>query len=164
MNGPGFAKLELEMCFGLMNMVVDGITDEQYNWQPGGTSNSVGKSHLHALTSVDFFITATLQKGQMAWPSVAAANGLPANPMEIWSHNVDIPLAVVKQYGENVRKTALEYVGAMSEQDLDREVETPFFGKKSAAFLVQLAGMHLAGHAGDMAAVKGLQGLKGLPF
>jgi hypothetical protein len=30
--------------------------------------------------------------------------------------------------------------------------------------VLQLLGMHTAGHAGDMATVKGMQGLKGLPF
>ncbi len=48
--------------------------------------------------------------------------------------------------------------------DLDREIETQFFGRKSAAWLLQLAGVHSVGHGGDIAAVKGMQGLKGLPF
>jgi hypothetical protein len=58
----------------------------------------------------------------------------------------------------------VEYISSIGDDDLDREVETQFFGKKDVAYLLQLAAMHAAGHAGDIAAVKGAQGLKGLPF
>ncbi len=164
MDAVRYAKKALEQSFGLFNMVADGMTDEQYNMKPEGTANSIAKSHVHAMTSVDFFLSGTLQGKPMQWPAFAQANGLPGNPTEIWAHTSAIPLAPMKEYGANVQKAALEYVGSLSESDLDREIDTPFFGKQTAAFLIMLAGMHSAGHAGDMSAVKGLQGLKGLPF
>lgn len=164
MDAVTYAKKALKQSFGLFNMVADGMTDEQYNWQPEGTANSIAKSHVHAMSSVDFFISGTLKGEQMQWPAFALANGLPGNPTEIWAYTGAIPLAAMKEYGASVQNAALEYVDSLKESDLDREIDTPFFGKQTLAFLVMLAGTHSVGHGGDMSAVKGLRGLKGLPF
>jgi hypothetical protein len=164
MNAITYARKGLDQSFALLNMVADGMTDEQYNWKPEGTANSIAKSHVHGLTSVEFFICATLKCGGMEWPAFAAEHGLPANPTEIWGHTGPISLAAMKDYQAKVQRTVTEYVSSLSEEDLDRQVDTAFFGKKDAAFLLSLASIHLMGHAGDMAAIKGVQGLKGLPF
>lgn len=164
MNTAEYAKQQLEMAFGLVNSCAGGMDDAQYNYQPAGTANAPSKSHVHALTSLDFFLTGIAQGKPLAWGEFAANNGLPANPMEIWSFDGQVPLAAMNEYAQQVQKNALEYVGSLSDEEFDREVETNFFGKKSIAFLIHLAGMHAVGHAGDMAAVKGIQGLKGLPF
>lgn len=159
-----YAKKTLEQSFGLFNMICDSLTDEQYNWKPEGTANTIAKTHIHAMSTIDFFITGTLACGQMLWPQIAAQHKLPPNPTEIWAHAAPIPFAPIKEYGMDVQKAAIDYVSTLKPEDLDREVETPFFGKKNAAFLVSLAGVHAIGHGGDISAIKGLQGLKGLPF
>lgn len=164
MNTAEYAKSSLEGMLGLVGTCAGGMDDAQYNWKPGGTANSAAKSHVHALTSLDFFITGTVQGKPLLWGEFAAANELPANPMEIWAFEGTVPVEAMKEYAKSIQDNALEYVGSLSDADFDREIETQFFGKKSVAWLVQLAGMHAVGHAGDMAAVKGMQGLKGLPF
>lgn len=150
--------------FGLVGQCAGGVDDAQYNWKPGGTANSAAKSHVHAVTSMDFFINGTVQGKELLWPAFAKQHGLPENPMGIWGFEGTVPVEAMKEYSKSVQDRVLEYVGSLSDEDFDREVETQFFGKKSVAWLVQLAGMHAVGHAGDMAAVKGMQGLKGLPF
>lgn len=164
MNAIEYARQDLAEALGLLKLCASGMTDEQYNWKPGGTCNVAAQSHVHALTSVDFFINGIVRAGQLIWTDVAAAGGLPANPLQIWQHNEVIPYATIKDYGDRLQQAVLEYLGTLSDQDLDREIETQFFGKKSVAWLVQLAGNHAVGHGGDIAAVKGMQGLKGLPF
>ena len=164
MQATSYAKLQLEQAFGLLNGAAQGMDDKQYNWKPDGTCNPAGKNHVHALTSVDFFLNAIAQGKPTLWQPLAAQHGLPANPLEIWGHGGDVPMAAISAYGEQVQKSALDYVATLSDADLDREVDTRFFGTQSIAFLIQLAGMHTVGHTGDIAAMKGMQGLKGLPF
>lgn len=164
MDAVTYARKTLEQSFHLFNVIVDGLTDEQYNWKPEGTANNIAKSHVHAMSSIDFFINATLVGGQMIWPELVAQHRLPENPTEIWAHASPLPFAPMKEYGIRVQKSALDYVSSLSGADLDREVDTHFFGKKNVAFLVSLSGVHAMGHGGDIAAIKGLQGLKGLPF
>ena len=164
MEAVTYAKLGLERTFSLFNQIADGMTPEQYNWKPAGTANAVAKTHVHAMTSVDFFITGTLASGEMGWKKFAAAQGLPPNPMEIWGYAGEVSLEAMKEYSRGVQQAALAYVGGLNDSDLDREVDTAFFGKQTVAFMIGLAGIHAMGHGGDMSAVKGLQGLKGLPF
>jgi hypothetical protein len=163
MNATTFAKSQLEQSLGLLKTAADGMTDEEYNFDPAGTCNAAAKSHVHALASLDFFILASAKGEGMQWPATAAAAGLPANPMEIFGFAGKIPSATIKDYGQRVQTAVLEYIGSLSDADLDRVIETPF-GKQSLAWTIQLMTVHASGHAGDIAAVKGMQGLKGLPF
>lgn len=166
MNGVEFAKTNLEGSLGLLGTCAGNMDDAQYNWKPGGTANTAAKSHVHAVSSVDFFVNGIV-RGEMQnllWGGFASKNGLPENPMGIWTFEGSVPYAAMQEYTQQVQKNALDYVGTLNDADLDREIETNFFGKKSIAWLLQLAGMHAVGHGGDIAAVKGLQGLKGLPF
>jgi hypothetical protein len=163
-QATAYATLQLEQAFGLLNGAAKDMDDTQYNWKPQGTCNAIAKNHIHALTSVDFFLGAIAQGKPALWQALAAQHGMPANPLEIWGHDGEISLATINAYGEQVQKAALDYVATLSDADLDRELDTRFFGTQSVAFLIQLAGMHTVGHTGDIAAVKGFQGLKGLPF
>ncbi len=164
MNGIQYAKLQLEQAFGLFGACASGMDEAQYNWKPGGTANSAAKSHVHALTSADFFVNSVIQGKPLVWSTFAPANGLPANPMEIWNFDGTVPYAKMQEYGQQVQAVVLDYVGTLTDVDLDREIETQFFGKKPIGFILQLASMHAVGHGGDIAAVKGIQGIKGLPF
>ena len=159
-----YVKLQTEQAFGLLKMAADGMDDAQYNLDGPGTCNAAAKSHVHALTSYDFFVINKAKGADMMWPAFAAKHGLPPNPMEIWGHNANISGAAMKEYAEQIQKATLDYIATLKDDDLDRQVDTQFFGTQSLAFLLQLASMHATGHAGDVAAVKGSQGLKGLPF
>ena len=164
MDAITFAQGQIEQAFGLAALAAKDMTDEQYNAAPGGTSNSAAKSHVHAVTSMDFFITGLIGGGKLQWGEFAPAHGLPANPMEIWAFTGTVPMAPMNEYTASVKDRVLEQVSAMKEADLDRKIETQFFGTQSVAWILQLATAHLAAHSGDMAAAKGAQGLKGLPF
>ena len=164
MNATAYARLQLEQAFSLMNGTAQGMDDKQYNWKPEGTCNPIGKNHVHAMTAVDFFLNFLAQGKAPLWQPVAAEHGLPQNSLEIWKFDGKIPLDAINAYGQQVQKSALDYVATLSDADLDRELDTKFIGTQSVAFLVQLSGMHTVGHAGDIAALKGIQGMKGLPF
>ncbi len=163
MNGVTFAKGQLDQAFGILKLAADGMTDEQYNHNPGGTCNSPAISHVHAVSAVDFFILGTVAGGEMIWPSIAEASGLPANAQEIWSFDRPISLDKIKAYSAQVQKAAGDYIGTLSDDDLDRKLTTPF-GEQTVAFMIQIMSVHLGGHTGDLASAKGMQGLKGLPF
>jgi uncharacterized damage-inducible protein DinB len=159
-----YARLQIEQALRLLNAVAKDLDDAQYNWSPGGTCNAIAKTHVHALTSLDFFLNGVLQGKPTVWQAFAAEHALPANPLDIWSYDGDVAPAAVAGYGVEVRKSAVDYVDSLSEADLDREVDTRLFGTRAIAYVLQLAAVHTAAHTGEMAAVKGMQGLKGQPF
>jgi hypothetical protein len=164
MDASTYARQQLKSAFELFHACAGGMTDEQYNWKPGGTCNVAAKSHVHALSSIDFFVNAVVRAGKPRWGEVAAAHSLPENPLGIWAYDGPIPYEPVDVYGKKLQAEVLDYVESLSDADLDREIDTQFFGRKSVAWLLQLGVNHLVGHGGDIAAVKGMQGLKGLPF
>jgi hypothetical protein len=164
MDAVTFARQQMESAFTLFNQCADGMTDEQYNFKPGGTSNAAAKTHVHAMSSVDFFVNGMLRGQQLGWSALAASTNLPANPLEVWGYEGAIAQEPIKEYAQKVQAQALEYLGTLGADDLDREIDTRFFGKQTVAWVLQLVITHSLGHAGDIAAIKGLQGLKGLPF
>jgi len=164
LKATDYAKLQTEQAFGLLKMAADGMDDAQYNLDAPGTCNAAAKSHVHALTAFDFFVLNKAKGDDMLWPQFGPKHGLPANPTEIWGYTGTVSGVAINDFAEQMQKATLDYISTLSDADLDREVDTEFFGKQSMAFVLQLAAMHAAGHAGDVAAVKGMQGLKGLPF
>ena len=164
MNATTYAKLQLQRSFDLLNVATQGVDDSQYNWKPAGTCNPVSKMHAHALSAIDVFINGIIKGSAPNWPEFAAKNGWPADAMEVWGSDATFSLQSTEEYGKKMQEMALNYVSTLSDSDLDREVETRFFGKQSVGFVLQLLGEHTAAHAGDISAVKGMQGLKGLPF
>jgi hypothetical protein len=164
MDAITFATEQIKQAFGIVEMTANGMTDEQYNLAPAGTANSPAKSHVHALTSMDFFVNGVIGQRPLQWAGFAAEQGLPANPMEIWGYTGTIKLEPMQAYSGKVKEAVLDYVGSLKDSDLDRKIETQFFGTQTAAWIIQLGVVHLTGHAGDVAAIKGIQGLKGLPF
>jgi hypothetical protein len=159
-----YVKLQTEQAFGLLKIASDGMDDAQYNLDGPGTCNAAAKTHVHALAAFDFFVLNKAKGADMIWPAFATSRGLPPNSQEIWGHKGNISGADIKEFAEKVQKATVEYVSSLSDADLDRQADTQFFGVQSVAYLLQLASMHAAGHAGDLAAAKGAQGLKGLPF
>ena len=164
MKAIDYVKLQTEQAFGLLKMAADGMDDAQYNLDGPGTCNAAAKSHVHALTSYDFFLISKAKGADMLWPAFAPQHGLPPNSTEIWGHGGAIAGAAINEFAEQIQKATLDYIATLNDADLDRQVDTQFFGKQALAYVLQLAAMHCAGHAGDVAAVKGMQGLKGLPF
>ncbi len=164
MKAIDYVKLQTEQAFGLVKLAADGMDDAQYNLDGPGTSNAAAKSHVHALAAYDFFVINKAKGGDMLWPQFAAKHGLPANSQEIWGFASTIPGTAIKEFASEIQKATIDYISTLSDADLDRQVDTQFFGTQSLAYLLQLASMHATGHAGDIATVKGAQGLKGLPF
>jgi hypothetical protein len=163
-DGITYAKTALQDQLALVTTCAADMDDAQYNWKPGGTANSAAKSHVHAVTSVDFFINGIVRGEALMWGAFAKEHGLAENPMGIWTFEGNVPVGPMREYAASVHSAAVEYIGSLKDADLDREIETNFFGRKPVSFLVQLAGYHAVGHGGDIATVKGMQGLKGLPF
>ena len=71
MDAITFAKGQVEHAFNLAATTAKDMTDEQYNAAPGGTSNSAAKSHVHAITSMDFFVAGLIGGQKLTWSEFA---------------------------------------------------------------------------------------------
>jgi uncharacterized damage-inducible protein DinB len=79
------------------------------------------------------------------------------------ARNTVLALAPVLAYAAAVRDATHECLARLTEDELDRRVS--FFGRESSvAEVLARFVTHTGCHAGEIAAVKGMQGLQGLPF
>ena len=71
----------------------------------------------------------------------------------------------LRAYSEAVFASVDAYFDSVADSDLDREVQSPIGGMvQVSTFLGGLGLVHLSAHAGEIAALKGVHGVKGLPF
>jgi hypothetical protein len=148
---------------------INDVTEEQFNWVPPGTVSPISAILLHTLSAEDYFIQEVLQGRTRIWDEQGWLGKIgvqaPGGPGADWSvfKTTRIALAPVLAYGQLLRPATDAYLVALTAEELDRQVK---FGKAmhpAASVLVRLI-VHTASHAGEIAAVKGMQGFKGLPF
>ena len=152
-----------------VDAVLKDTTQEQLNWTPPGTANSIGVTLVHMITSEDIFFHQFLQCQKSIWETENWGEkiGLSAPPGHTngWDElkNKKLQLEPVLAYGKSVWAASDKFLASLNPADLDTKVAF-FTGERSIADIVVLQASHILGHAGEIAAIKGVQGVKGLPF
>jgi hypothetical protein len=82
-----------------------------------------------------------------------------------WAARLVLDRARFKLYADAVFAEIEAYVGGLTEAEMNREIETSFLGRQTVGqHLNGLTLHHMSVHTGEIATLKGVQGLKGLPF
>ena len=164
MNATQYAKTEILRALDFLDLWVNGMTDDQYNWKPPGTCSPVSKLHVHVLHYLDFCINLVLGANPSSWGQFAKKEGLGENVAEIWSADSSIALSPMQEYAKGLKESVEAYFGSISETDLEREVDARWLGTRSVGWMLMFITYHIFTHTGEIGAVKGMQGLKGSPF
>ncbi len=138
---------------------------------PGATITSIASIYAHLVFTEDVIVHGLLQQKPPVYQSQGWSGrvsvAMPAGPeLKVdWAHAVKMELPAFREYARAVYAATDAYVGGLSEAALERKVDTGFIGEQTVAFvLTNIAAWHVAEHGGEIAALKGVQGLKGLPF
>lgn len=169
MNVLDYVRRQLATLRRQVDSAVQGTTNEQFNWLPPGSSNSIAATFSHLLATEDFYIQTVLQGRPRLWDEAdwAARTGLNAPPgrgqgwQEVREQVYELEPWLV--YQAAVREATDQYLATLNDADLDREVNF-IGGKRTVADVLCTLVVHTAAHAGDIATLKGVQGVKGLPF
>jgi hypothetical protein len=153
------------LCAGAL----EGLTDEQFNWIPPGSANSIKASLIHLLGGEDMYVQRVLRGKPLLWDSegwnekigVATRPGRDQGWEEIRAKT--LALAPVLEYAQAVHAATDEYLGRLTPEELERKVEF-FIPDARVASVLTILVAHAAGHSGEIAALRGVQGVKGLPF
>jgi hypothetical protein len=170
MQAAEFVRQQFAEVRALSDGAMVGVTEEQFNWLPPGTVNPIKSVYLHMVGGEDVFLHKLLQGQPTVWAMGGWAEkiGLAQTPSrgELgWAEAraAFVALAPVLAYAEAVCMATNDYLASLTDEELDRPVS--FFGRDSTvAAVLARSTMHTAGHAGEIAALKGLQGAQGLPF
>jgi uncharacterized damage-inducible protein DinB len=164
-----YIRKDMAYVHQYIDAVLDGITDEQFNWLPPGTINPISTIFLHLLAAEDYFIQSLIRGEPLYWVAQEWGQkiGVQAPPEQ--GHNWDefktsrVLVSPVLTYQQAIRAATDTYLDSFSEEELDRRVA--FAGDEfSVAELLMRLIYHSACHGGEISAVKGMQGLKGLPY
>jgi len=169
MDAKSYIQIEFAGARQLIDAAIGGTTDEQFNWQPPGLANSIKASFIHLVVSEDFFIQQIIQGQPQIWAvgGWAEKTGLPFPPGggRGWEEikSATLALAPVLAYQQAVRAATDAYLATLTPEELDRSIS--LFGNPApVASALTLVVSHMVGHAGEIAALKGVQGVMGLPF
>jgi len=151
----------------MVDTAMQDLTDDVVNFQPGGTANTIAQLLAHMVTGQDLLINDKIGGGRSLHESGwAEKTGIPVERPLIWQREgwqIDIP--GFDAYRKEVAKAAEWTFVSMKPEDLDHEVSWVRGPTRPLALMTQVIFVHHAlGHCGEISAIKGMQGLKGLPI
>jgi hypothetical protein len=169
MDAKTFIQLQMGNVHGLVDLVMKDLTEAQFNWLPPGTISPISAILLHLLNGEDYFMQGIIQGKPGCWDEQGWLGKIgiqaPGGPVNNWGvfKTTYVAIAPVLAYGQVVHAATDAYLAAMTADELDRQVS--FIRRMLPVGEVLIILMnHITCHAGEIAAVKGMQGIKGLPF
>ena len=168
-NAVSLLRRQYAQSFEWFQGTMDGVTDEVAQYQPAGSPVAVGGQAAHIVTGADFFIL-HFAKGDppLALSSHADQHGLselpPQGAWEEWGNSVEVDMVVFHEYAKAVFAAVDAYLAGLSDEDLSKDVDMGPFGTQSLEWVFNIMLLNTYSHTGEIAAIKGLQGLKGYPM
>ena len=162
-------RAQLSDSHWFIEQAVSDLNSAHLHWQPPGTANTIAATYAHVIGSEDGFINATLlgqrPLAESAW---AGRNGISlpipqrGSDWYGWSRRVQVDLAAAKLYGAAVYAATDEYLATLKPEQLERAPEVPLPAEQSLNWLLtNFLILHASVHSGEIAVLRGLQGLVG---
>ncbi len=145
------------------------MTVEQFNWTPPGTASPISAILVHLLNGEDFFFQAVIQGKPKLWETGgwAEKTGVKNTPNTggNWEEfkQMNLALEPVLEFQSAVRAAEDSYLEKLTPDELELKVKYSG-GEPSVADMIIYVTCHSLSHAGEIAALKGCQGVKGLPY
>lgn len=171
MNAQQTVKMQLGFWQGASGgMIEDCDDDALHKAHPGATVTSIASIYAHTIFSEDAITQGMLQGKPPIYKSdgweAKAGVPMPDNPAmdPEWAATVKMDLATFREYAKAVHAATSAYLDSVTDAELQEKVQTPIGEQNREWVVVNLLGTHMPQHLGEIAALKGVQGLKGLPF
>ncbi len=143
------------------------MTPELFKWAPPGTANTISATFVHFIHTEDHFIHGIIQGIPTDWENGgwSKKTGIPKPPGigEDWSEfkHRQTDMQPLLDYKTVVWETTDAYLATLTEEELARMVKFAS-GERTVAEMLILCVSQAHGHMGEIAALKGIQGVKGL--
>jgi hypothetical protein len=168
MDAKGIHQQALQFATMYLEMVMAEVTPEQAHWTPPGTAQTIAATYAHAVLATDWQIH-DLFRGLPAlyggeWAGKTGVN--PPSPAITpeWGKTVQVDLPQLKAYAQAVYAGLMAYVENV---DLEQQIDMSIIGMGMQTVswcLSTIVAGHLCGLTGEIAILKGIQGLKGDAF
>lgn len=162
-------RSQFDLTKSTLEGTLEGITSEVAHKDPGGKTGTIAANLAHIISGMDAFMLSQLTGNPpLLATSHADSHGMsevqPAGDAADWYKNVQVDLKAMHEYALAVFKAVDDYLATLSDSDLDEVVDMGSFGEQSRSWLCSLMVLNNSWHTGEIAAIMGIQGLKGYPF
>lgn len=169
MDFRAYARGQFQFTHGALEQIVADL-DEKLLSQASGTLNSPAVIYAHLVTAEDGIVNGMcLGRPPIFDAEWAEKTGVPLKQSPRlepdWAKTVHMNLPAFREYAQAVYAATDNAIATMEDAAADKVIDTPFGTKQPMLeFLANLGVTHAWGHMGEIAAIKGAAGLKGLPF
>lgn len=169
MDAREYLQYQVARSRMLCDATLQTLDQAQADWVPPGTANAIGVTLLHQAGVEDAIIHRLCLGGPTlwdrdAWAGRVGAAQLPGHAGGWREAAGKLALGPVLDYRAAVWAATDAYLAALTDEELRREVPSPFGGQSPIAGILAILVVHGPFHAGEIAALKGIQGEQGLPF
>lgn len=171
MDAITLIREQLNEGHDILEQAVADLTPEQlHQRQPGSTVNPIAAIYAHAVLDEDVILNSWVRQQTPLYESggwherlrIDPGTGVQAND---WAAAVRInDLPAFQEYARAVYGETDRYVASLSEGDLDPILSTPLGDRSVGNILGTILVWHAMQHGGEICALKGCMGSKGLPF
>jgi hypothetical protein len=150
------------------DQVMDGLTSEVAHFEPGGTTNNIAQLMAHLTMGQDRAINVAIKGAQSVLEAGgwALKTGIPTERGAVWNKGWKLDLGAFADYRSLVNESVKAFIATAKEIDFEGEAQwgPPGVTRPKLWILGTPGTAHLRFHLGEISTIKGLQGLKGLPF
>jgi len=170
MNPVEMIRKELSNAHRWIEAIMAEVTAEAAHYDPGGTAHPIGSRYAHALVSEDMLVNVQLRQAAPIHAGFETGLQDPLSAFRVteeWAKTARVDLVALRAYAQEVYAATDDYLAGLQPEDLDNEIDLSAFGYGTwtlGNFLMTFLFSHVHNIMGEIAAVKGMQGLKGMPF
>ena len=169
MEAKELLRAQFKTIHQFLDMTIADCSPELLeNKDAAWTINKVGSLYAHVVLAEDMMLNGmgTGRESVLKRDGWAEKLGIDdASPRQD-EHLADltIDLETFRGYAKAVAAATDDFLANATDEQLNKEVESPVGKQPFITFFANIGLTHVAGHWGEIAALKGVQGLKGLPF
>ncbi len=168
MEAKELLRDQFKTMHGFMDMTVADCTPEVLDkTEDQWTINKIGTLYAHVVLGEDMMVGGMGKGGETVfnddWKEKLGVSSVAARQSEELA-SMTIDLDVFREYAKAVGTATDEFLASATDEQLEKEIDGPVGKQPYITFLANIGLTHVAGHWGEIAALKGVQGLKGLPF
>lgn len=166
---------QLKAVHEVLEQTMEGVTDKEAHFMPPGKANPIAGVYAHLVFSEDLFVHGFLKHtpplAETTFKDTTGASEIHPTEWQVaypkWLKEVKLDVKKFRTYAKAVFAESEAYVATLTAADIEEDVDMSAFGmgkKKKYDFIANLLSGHTYSIAGEIAVLKGIQGLKGYPF
>jgi hypothetical protein len=171
-NAVSLLRQQFKLGHDFLEGTMQGVSSAHAHWTPAGKAQPLGANYAHVVASEDGLISGLLRGATplmaSSWAGKTGLSELPPQmpPWDEWSRRVKVDPEALRRYAQAVYEATDSYLASLTDEDLNRPLDLSAvgLGQQTVGAFLSILIFNVHTHTGEIACLKGLQGLQGYPF